>query len=284
MTLEQICQIVSDNWLTLVVGIGSSALGSWGAQLAISRHQRREFAIQQINAVNAALSICFAICNRYMALKKQHVRPLLNRYKSDKVRFEVIILNPNKFSIFNFNVDFETFDTLTPPLYILERHLFEKMSLRGRALIAAIALFDDVNQLNGLIARRNDLILEVRSKPALSQRDLANMYFAATGETGSVDSRFRDVIIGISESTDGCIYFSRQLMDELSLYGKRTRRKYSDLNLPPLLELDWTKPMSDGLMPSREKFADWEAGFLPCKPPLWKRAAKWLGLTLEGTP
>jgi hypothetical protein len=81
-------QIISAEWFnTLVAGAFGAFFGAWGAQAVISRSQFKQSIVTELNAINAAMALCFAICNRFVALKKQHLKPLFDKYRKAREAF-----------------------------------------------------------------------------------------------------------------------------------------------------------------------------------------------------
>src|SRR5262249_29178133 len=150
----------SDAFNTLVGGAFGAFFGAWGAQVIISRGQTKQAMITELNSVSAALALCFAISNRFMSLKRQHIRALRDDYERERRDFEISRKRPSRpgqADVITFRTDLETLLPLAVPIERLERHIFEKISIRGRALVALTDLIGAINGLERSIEHRNDL-------------------------------------------------------------------------------------------------------------------------------
>jgi hypothetical protein len=138
------------------------------------------------------------------------------------------------------------------PTEALERYVFEKISIRGRALAAAVQLVGSIDGLANAIGNRNELIAEFR-ETSPDQR-LAK-YLGLRSAEGVVDERYRASVAGIFDQTNDCIFFSRILAEDLLKYGNRLRgghlRRFR-VGLPKLDGGDWSKAETSGLMPSAD--------------------------------
>src|SRR5262245_64947286 len=74
---KTVSQFFPDYWLGT---LASAAFGAFAGAWINNRIQTKRAIIEQLNAVRAALVLCFSISNRFMLLKRQNIRPLRNRY------------------------------------------------------------------------------------------------------------------------------------------------------------------------------------------------------------
>jgi hypothetical protein len=54
----------------------TAAFGAFAGAFAASLSQNKRAIIAELNALSAAHALCVSIANRFLALKKQHVRPM----------------------------------------------------------------------------------------------------------------------------------------------------------------------------------------------------------------
>jgi len=213
---------------TMVVAALGAFFGAWGAQRVISRNQTKQAMITELNSVNAALALCFSICNHFISLKLQHVRPMRDKYTQAKQALDQFLeaakthKGPQQIG-YTFEADLRTISPVKVPTEILERHVFEKISARGRAPIAAVSLVGAIDGLDKSIKYRNDLIAEFQKAPLPSHEERAKMYFGLRTAAGVIDERFPSTVEGIYAQTDDCIFFSRILADDLLEYGTKLR-------------------------------------------------------------
>jgi len=275
--------IVSDPFDTVVAAAFGAFFGAWGAQVIISRNQTKQAVIAELNSVSAALMLCFSICNRFVSLKKQHVRPLRDQYMGAKRALDDFLEAAKTHTgpqppVFEFSLDLRTITPVKVPTEMLNRSLFEKISIRGRALAAAVDLVGAIDGLDKTIRYRNDLIEEVQKGPPLSHEERAQKYFGQKTEEGIIDERFPSSVEGIYVQTDDCIFFSRILADDLFEYGMKLRNRYAwkfRLRTPKLSEADWSIAEKDGLIPPTEQYKNWLQGFKK-RPTTFNRLTIWV--------
>jgi hypothetical protein len=156
---------------------------------------------------------------------------------------------------------------LTPvivPIQVLERYVFEKISVRGRALAAAVDLVGAIDGFDKSVKYRNDLIAEIGKESPVQADLLMERYFGLRNANGVTDERFKVSLEAIYNQTDDCIFFSRILAADLLTYGNRLRQKNAwkyRLGVPKLKGVDWSTAEGQGLLPSDEAYASWLGGF-----------------------
>ena len=129
-----------------------------------------------LSAVCAALVLCYSVSNRFISLKCQHVRPMRDRYVQARQEYDEFKERSRTHKgppplVYNFQADLQTITPVIAPIQVLERYVFEKISLRGRALAAAVDLVGAIDGLEKAIAYRNNLIAEVRKEgPVQAER------------------------------------------------------------------------------------------------------------------
>lgn len=258
---------------TLITGVLAAAFGAffgaWGAQAVIARNQKRQAITEELNAINGAIGMSFFICNRFLALKDQHVKRLHDEYiRSREAARQAKEVAQNEASskpqILEFVMDLQTITPIKLPTERLEKFVFEKISVRGRAPIAAVDLVGAIDGLQQSITLRNELILEYRTDQRASHTERAMRYFGFRNEQGVVDDRYASTVDAIYAQTDDCIFFARTLADDLYTYGVKLRKKsaWKDRwRIPKLTQLDWSKAEENSLMPPPQQYKDWLAAF-----------------------
>jgi hypothetical protein len=272
---KTVSQFFPEYWLGT---LASAAFGAFAGAWINNRIQTKRTVVEELNAVRAALVLCFSISNRFISLKRQHVRPMRNRYVQARQEHDEFKERARTYRgppplVYNFRADLQTMTPVIAPIQVLERYVFEKISIRGRALAAAVDLVGAIDSLEKAIAYRNDLIAEVRKESPVQPDLLAERYFGLTNANGVTDERFKMNIEAIYNQTDDCIFFSRVLADDLLTYGNRLRRKNARkyrLGIPKLKGADWSRAQGQGLLPSDEAYASWLGGFKK-EPTRWQR-------------
>jgi hypothetical protein len=249
--------------------------------LFASRRETKRLVIAELNTINAARALCFSICNKFINLKEQHILNLHREYHMDR---ELVMATRDAAEsgvrVDPIEVPFNL-QTLTPiwlPLHTLERLVFEKVSIRGRALVAAVEVISCIDALEKSISHRNDLIADFKKEP-MSQRTMMERYFGLrVPQIDMVDERFASSVGALYNQTDDCIFFSRILADDLFEYGVYLRNRFAwryRLPVPKLTRYDWTPAETKGLIPNRNRYANWLQAFRT-SPTLMQRFRGWV--------
>jgi hypothetical protein len=172
-------------------------------------------------------------------------------------------------------------ETLTPillPIQALERLVFEKISIRGRGLVAAVEVISCIDALEKSFSYRNELIADFKKEP-MSHRQMIERYFGLhVPEIDMVDERFSSNVGALYNQIDDCIFFSRILADDLFEYGTSLRKRFAwryRLPVPKLTGYEWTPAETKGLMPNRNRYANWLQAFR-ASPTLIQRLRGWV--------
>jgi hypothetical protein len=244
---------------TLVTAAFGAFAGAWAA----NRIQTKRAVVTELNSVHAALVLCFSISNRYVSLKKQHVKGLHDRYivAQQAHQRHVAAGGPR---VFELHADLQTITPVTVPTEVLQRYVFEKISISGRALAAAVDLVGAIDGLNTAIKYRNDLVMEFQKASPIPPSILAERYLGLRNADGATDERVRANVEAIYNQTDDCIFFSQILANDVLVYGKKLRRRYAwqfRLRTPKFSGADWTEARQAGLIPSDKQYENWLKGF-----------------------
>ncbi len=248
---------------TLVTAAFGALVGAWVA----SRRETKRSAVSELNTINAARALCFSICNKFINMKEQHILNLHRDYHMDR---ELVIATRDAAEsgarVDPIEVPFNL-QTLTPiwlPIQTLERLVFEKISIRGRALVAAVEVISCIDGLEKSIIYRNELIADFQKQP-MTQRQMMERYFGLqVRQIDMVDERFASNVDALYNQIDDCIFFSRILADDLFEYGVHIRKRFAwryRLPVPKLTRDDWTPAEMKGLMPNRNRYANWLQAF-----------------------
>jgi hypothetical protein len=140
---------------TLVTAAFGAFAGAWVA----SRRETKRAAVTELNSINAARALCFSICNKFLSLKGQHILGLHHDYNMDR---EQVIATRAAAGVgapipIEVRLDLQTLTPIWLPTQTLERLIFEKISIRGRALVAAVEVISCIDALEKSIGYRNEL-------------------------------------------------------------------------------------------------------------------------------
>ncbi len=198
--------------------LGSAAFGAFAGAWINNRIQAKKTALAELNGVSSATMLGVSICNSCLGFKRQFVAPMHERFVQLRNGYdqEVIARKEGRTTNFVASVELQTLMLPKMPTELLERHVFEKISIRGRALAAAVQLASSIEGLAKAIENRNGLIDEFRELP---QDRRLSFYLGLRSAEGIIDDRYGATIRGIFDQTNDCIFFSRILAEDLLKYG-----------------------------------------------------------------
>lgn len=277
--IDFLIQLIETNTANFIVaGIGALA-GAWGAWKIADRKQQKDDYVKEIRAINTAMTLTFSVCNDFLVLKSQHVKPLKEDFDKTKQkligdieRFQAGKVAPG-FQI-RFEPNLKAFESPQSPIELLESYVYGKLNLPNRALML-------MNQLNGSYANFKDSCV---NRNGLIQTFFHNgvspEQFYGLPQKHGIDSRYADYVEAQSLYCDDIIYFSSQLNVALRSAGEKSQAKNKRLAGKGAQELnlmDLAKAEQDGLMPDPKKYEKWESGFVarPIKLTKWQRLKAW---------
>jgi hypothetical protein len=141
------------------------------------------------------------------------------------------------------------------PTDLLERCLFDKITVGGRPLITAVQLVGCIDSLDKSISYRNELIADFGKMSPIPPQVLLQKYLGVKTTDGITDEKFKGNLHAIADQTDDCIFFSRLLADDLLKHGRKLRRRHARsfrFGLPKLHTADWSEATASGLIPAQE--------------------------------
>jgi hypothetical protein len=173
---------------------------------------------------------------------------------------------------FHFTADMQSLTFPATPQVALEKMIFEKTLVRGRALAALVTLVGAIDGLAISINARNEMV-EERRTAQWDDRERTEFFLGLRSATGVIDQRFPTNLEAIVAQTDFCIFYAKTLATDLAQYANNLRWKelwFYRLRVPKIAETNWSYPEKMGLMPKEDDYRDWLRGFQP-KPTRWQR-------------
>ena len=264
---SEVVSFLNANLFTTIVGslVGAFA-GAHGAQKIAERAKRKDDLVKELRNTNAAMSVAFGIANSILGLKKQHIKVLWEKFNMSKSELEDFKRKREsgqigRDSVFEFRAELLTLALPKMPVELLQDLIFERISLVGRPLNLANILVQTVDDLHGLMARRNDLIESYKKSNKMIPIE---NYFGLPNTEGHVNEDFPTYLEGMNSLTDDVIYFSALLVQDLANHGTSLKKRYLEdfgKGGPRVSEIDFSKAKKDGLMPSEDKYKDWTNSF-----------------------
>jgi hypothetical protein len=97
--------------------------------------------------------VSFGICNTLLSAKKQHIRALKENFDTQSAAF---MENKARGVIEAFQADLQTLPIIKVPTDILQKQVFESLSVGGRPLSLTTTLSQTADGLNLAIEKRNE--------------------------------------------------------------------------------------------------------------------------------
>jgi hypothetical protein len=257
-------------FFTAITGsLAGAFFGAYGAQRIAEKAKNKEELLKEIRDTNATIAIGFGVCNSFLSIKKQHVKPFKEKFDSQKSALHDFQRKRERGEIssevrFEFQADFQTLSPMPLPIDSLQRQLFEKLSTVGRPLGLATTLAQTAHELNSLLEKRNQLIEAFKANLNKEQERLPFLYFGLPYAQGHIDQNYPDTITGIYDQTDNGIFFSQLFCKDLVEHGEHLAKLFAKKfgnGAPKISKPDFTKAEAAGLMPSADKYGDWLSGF-----------------------
>jgi len=252
------------DWRLAVPVVGSlvaAFFGAYTAQRIIERREIRQKLSREIRNANVATTLSLHIANAFIGMKKQHVKQLYDDYhlsKTEVVQALKVTLPSGQRPEFHYRADLEHLPTLELPTEHLQRIVADEISVIGRPLLLPTMIRQVVRSQIDAVNVRNRMIDEFK-KASLPHNDFAALYFGLRGPRG-VDNIYGTTVDAINAYTNDCIYFSIRLSEDLAVHARGLQQRYADQyrdKPPSVASADFSK-VEEGLLPSRDDYADWE--------------------------
>lgn len=258
---------------SFTTAFAGAAAGAWGAQHVAERAKLREDWINEIRNTNKASLVAFGICNALLSMKRQHIKPLKVNFDGQKAALErhreqQRLGQLPKDVAFELRMDLQTLSPQRLPIEILQRQLFEQLSLVGRPLNLATTLGQVLDGLEGSLEERNDLISSFKSNKIPHGKSVP-LYLGEPIEN-NLDRSHPDLIEAIYSYTDDGIFFSHLLCEDLIEHGLQVREAFEKKfkkGAPKVNKVDFSGVENSGLMPNKENYRSWHNMFLKFEEP-----------------
>lgn len=269
---ENVKAFGNSNFFTALTGsLAGAFAGAYIAQRIAEKTKKREELLNEVRNTNAAIMLCHGICNSALSLKKQHVKSMKESFDSARAEF-LEFKQKHQTEIaqgvaqYNVNLDLMSLPKTQLPVEMLQRQMFDKLSIGGRPLSAITTLIQTSTWLNESIERRNELIEELKSNTNFdNSAPLIVLYFGLPYKGSHVNRDYPDVIDAIYSYTDDVIFFSHLLLEDLNHHGNQLANKFNKLfgdEAPKINEASFELPKKIGLMPDEKNYSDWLNAFI----------------------
>lgn len=269
--LEYGVHLLDSAFVTSAIGALAGAFaGAWAAQRIAERAKEREQLLQEVKNANAAIELAHDVCNTFLNAKSQCTVPVRTRYEKQRKALHKHIEKRKKGDIpanqrFNVgDVDMRFFPPLGARVEQLVEFVLERVSVSGRPRPLVKTLARSVEQFDHLMTVRNGQIEHVKSLPPMHASEEAAFFMFGLPSAGGVDTAYGDVIVGLDEVADDCIFFSTLLIADLGRHGKRARKIFRRRfrgSVPYVHQLNWKVAKEKGLMLRGINHDTWIKGF-----------------------
>lgn len=255
--------IIKDFLIAAAGAIG----GAYGAQIIAEKAKSKEELVKEIRNTNASLALTFSICNSLFSLKGQHVQRMRETHAEQRAGFLDHIARRQRgenVPEFRFLADWQALSLPYLPVEILQKQLFEKLSVRGRALNLITSLTQSLGTLQETFEKRNELIRSYQARN-LSQQDLPILYFGLPYNGGHVNNEYPSTLDILFSVTNDSIFFSHLLGKDLIKHGRRLVRRFEikyGKDAPRIDKADFSIAIARGLMPPSDDYRDWLTMFM----------------------
>jgi hypothetical protein len=264
----------SNFFITIASSCAGAFFGAYGAQRMVARGKERDELLTEIRNTSAATVVAFAICNTFLTLKQQYIKPLKDTFDAQNVAFHEYTETYRRGDLpcgtpFHFTADLGMLFLSPFPIDTLRQLVFEKISLdERRPLMLVTALVDAIHGLNSSTDNRNTLI-EFYKFSNISSDDLVPLYFGFPHISRVTSREYPDLIAAISRHTDDGIFLSKLLCTDLFEHNRqlveRFKRRFGK-SAPGFIDKpDFTKAENSNLMPNDADYADWFNLFVKSK-------------------
>lgn len=243
--------------------------GAIGAQYITERVAKRRELLSELRQTNKAILISSQICNSTLALKKQFVQPLSEKYA--QVRGDIGYSSkrelPGSDQIY-LEMDLVKFPVPSIPLESLRDLVFSGLSVVGKELSAVTEIERAHAGLSNAMSQRDSFIDRVSSGHMAEDKHL--LYLGLRLPNGRTDTTYPDLINAISEYTDDLAFFSVTLCEDLMAHGKRIADELSNQfrlkKRPHVSNADFTGPRQTGLLVPSDGYEGWLKQFVSTTP------------------
>lgn len=267
---EGVGSLLNSAFTTSLIGALAGAFaGARAAQNVAERTKQKDQLLSQIRATNAAISASFVFCNLLISLKRQHVKPLYETFVAKKAEHAEFHAKRKAGQIpedqpFVFTADLRTLQMPLLPVQLIERLVFDKLSVIGRPLALTTSLAGVASTLAELMQRRSTLIEGFKRIPPDKQGLVAALYFGRSFAQDRVSTEYADTVEALINQTDDGIFFSQLLCRDLIESGENALKEYKRLSKKStehISNIDFRQASELGLMPDESKYQDWLRGF-----------------------
>lgn len=175
---ENIQILANSNFFLALIGAGAGAyFGARGAQKITENYRRKKDLEKEMRSTDVAILLASSIFNNYINFKDSAVNPIKDYYDRLNQELSEHERENGNYHGFNFRADFRDIPPLSIQTDSLRSLTYEKTSLKARPISAFSTLVDNIQKLDHLVIRRNQMIKVWLERSPDSEKNLLAFYF-----------------------------------------------------------------------------------------------------------
>ncbi|WP_440090678.1 hypothetical protein [Pseudomonas putida] len=246
--------------IAVVGGLLGAGFGAWAAGRIAKRSKQHDAITTEMRNTNLAMLLAQQAFNLALVLKVNAVKPLTDAYAKAQREY-LDTTNGRKVSE---PQNLQKISPINPPVEALRTAALEKLTLKGPAIRAALAVDETVENLNRTLTMRNELVDMILHNELPRGMDFKHMYFGIEKD-GHRHEGYSDAMKNMARFTDDLLFFSMTLCEQLDQHGLELRARSKKLirGEVSILRFRLADDIPEGTIPDPKKYKKWLARFQP---------------------
>jgi len=248
---------------TLLASLVGAVSGAYLTHNVSEKASAKKNLLRQADITNTLISYAFSEINNFLSLKKQYVYPLYYEYKLAHYRFKIFQRGIIEAEQFKIKFDFQQFESGGSNVETILRISNDVDQLDPKCISAINALMRADRTLSSIMKQRKEFISNnFVDKKYNDDLDAVKLYFGCYNDGRKISAEFLNLTDALYETVDDAIFFSNLLSNLLISHRDSIQdvlirmHGYAHKNNPTI-----SLEKSKNLLPEKENYADWEAGF-----------------------
>lgn len=240
--------------------------GARSAQKIDNRRTDLDAIVSAHNAVGVLTILAHDIFNTYFSMKSQYLDKICKKYDSQKIKLDDYFLNGMKEENARppqFLADYRKLENVEVNFESMEALMMRQISPSSKILSCMLMLKKSSIGLSRTIVERSELV--DMHKNMKDKNHSIHMYLGRPTHMAIIDTSFPDNISALSNQCDDCLFYSKQLVDELMQLGvdmqKKNRKKFGN-RIPKIPYILWDEKGLKTWMPDYSNYSEWTEKFL----------------------
>lgn len=268
--LKFFSEALNSSFSTSLVGALAGAFaGAYAAQKVADRAKVKDQLTTELRHINAAVSIAFGVTNTALMAKSQHIKPLHDKYVSEVHRHKDWVDRRRTGQIqgnspYELRMDLTHIPRVFTTIEPLRSLVFSSVQASSKVVNLLISLEDYLQQLDRSIENRHRMINDFKERKFPAGAEAVDMYLGLPFGEGHRSDEYGATLHAMSQYVDDVIFYSSELVKDLSVRGKEVQSQYKKLfrdPAPTVSGIDLSIAKERGLLPSAERYNDWLSAF-----------------------